>query len=391
MKLLVVSQVFPPRTGGSGRWLWELYRRLSHKSVVIVAGDTANAAAFDLRSALSIRRMPLDFGAPGILSISGAGHYLRAIRTLRAIVTTTRPAILHCGKSLPEGLLALAVKWTTRIPYVCYVHGEELGLADTSREFRYLTRKVLHAAQMVIANSHHSKALLKAKWAVPDASVVVMHPGVDIEHFVPAPPDPAVRARFEWTGRRVILTVGALQKRKGQDMMIRALPTIRAACPDVLYAIAGEGWERPYLEQLAREQGVADVVQFLGVTSETDLLTGLQQCDLFALPNRQVGWDFEGFGIALIEAQACGRPVIAGNSGGAPETMVPGETGELLDCDEPDALAAAAIRLLNDPGGRERMGRAGRNWVVAQFAWTELAARAATQFGVSLASAVSSK
>ena len=124
-----------------------------------------------------------------------------------------------------------------------------------------------------------------------------------------------MRARLEWTGRRVVLTVGALQKRKGQDMMIRALPAIRQRCPDVLYAIVGEGWERPYLESLVAELSVADLVQFRATPADDELIECYQQCDLFALPNRQVGWDFEGFGIVLLEAQACGKPVVTGQSG----------------------------------------------------------------------------
>ena len=296
-------------------------------------------------------------------------EYLGAWRALRRTIAAWQPDVLHCGKCVPEGVLAAAVRWTTGLPFVCYVHGEELGLAKTTREFGFLTGRVLRSARTVIANSHHSRQLLVADWGVPPENILVMHPGVDVDRFVPAPPDTAARARLGWTGRRVILTVGALQKRKGQDMMIRALPAVRARCPDVLYSVVGAGWERHYLEQLAREHGVSDAVQFGGLTSEEDLLTCFQQCDLFALPNRRVGWDFEGFGIALIEAQACGRPVIAGNSGGAPETMVTGRTGELVDCNEPQPLAEAAIGLLEDPARLERMGREAREWVVSQFPW----------------------
>jgi phosphatidylinositol alpha-1,6-mannosyltransferase len=382
MRILVVSQVFPPQTGGSGRWLWELYRRLSSSCVSVVAGDTPGAAAFDAGASVSIQRLPLDFAAQGALSAGGALKYFNAFRALNAVVSARHSDTLHCGKCVPEGVLATAIKWIRRVPFACYVHGEELGLAKTTREFGLFTRVVLRAAGTVIANSQHSRRLLESEWGVAPDKIVVMHPGVDVDRFVPAPVDREARMRLGWGGRRVILTVGALQKRKGQDMMIRALPAIRAACPDVLYSVIGAGWERPYLEQLAADNHVQDAVQFGGLTSEDDLLTRLQQCDLFALPNRRVGWDFEGFGIALIEAQACGRPVIAGNSGGAPETMVPGTTGELVDCDGPDALAGAAIGLLEDRSRRERMGRAAREWVVSRFAWSTLAGRAAVQFDV---------
>jgi phosphatidylinositol alpha-1,6-mannosyltransferase len=379
--ILLLSQVFPPRTGGSGRWLWELYRRLSGLDVHVVAGDVSGAESFDRSASLPITRLPLDFGSWGIMNLRGAAGYARSIPAIRAAVKNCKPDVIHCGKCLPEGLLALAIKRWKGIPFACFVHGEELALSKTTRELSYLTELVLHSATTIVANSVHSMTLLVEQWNVAPENVTVMHPGVDTTRFVPAEANGPARARLAWNDRRVILTVGALQKRKGQDMMIRALPTIRARCPDVLYAIVGQGWEQTYLESLAAEHGVADVVQFRGVTSDDELIELYQQCNLFALPNRQVGWDFEGFGIALIEAQACGKPVIAGASGGAPETLRPHETGEVVNCDEPLALAAAAIALLETPERRAQMGKCAREWVVGRFDWEILVRQARNMFG----------
>ncbi len=378
MTILVLSQVFPPRTGGSGRWLWELYRRLRGVTVHVAAGDVPGAAEFDRDSAVPTTRLPLDLPSWGLLGVGALRGYARAFRALRRVVRGCAPDAIHCGKCLPEGLLAVAVKRWKGIPFVCFVHGEELALARTTREFSWLTRLVLRQASLIVANSRHSKDMLVAEWAVAESRIAVLHPGVDTGTFVPAPPDTEVRRRFGWEGRRVVLTVGALQKRKGQDMMIRALPAIRLRCPDVLYAIVGEGWERPYLEALADSQGVRDLVQFRGAPGDTDLVTLYQQCDLFALPNRRVGWDFEGFGIALIEAQACGKPVIAGASGGAPETTQAGVTGVVVPCDEPGALADAVVELLDEPARRAEMGVRARARTVEQFEWTTLAAQART-------------
>ena len=179
----------------------------------------------------------------------------------------------------------------------------------------------------------------------------------------------------------MILTVGALSARKGQDTMIRALPAIRRAIPDVLYALAGEGWERPRLEELAKRLGVAEAVQFRGAPTDADLVECYQQCDLFALPNRREGNDVEGFGIVLLEAQACGKPVIAGASGGTAETMRIPETGIVVDCTEPDRLAKVAIDWLQDPSRREVMGRAAREWVLDKFDWPVLVEEARKLFG----------
>jgi phosphatidylinositol alpha-1,6-mannosyltransferase len=172
-----------------------------------------------------------------------------------------------------------------------------------------------------------------------------------------------------------VLTVGALQKRKGQDMFIRALPAIRQRCPTVLYSMIGEGWEREYLDGLVREFDVADAVQFRGAADDAELVQCYQQCDLFALPNRRVGWDFEGFGIALIEAQACGKPVIAGLSGGTAETMKHAETGTLVACETPQALAEVVSAFLADPARRAAMGERARHWAVSNFDWNVVAAQ----------------
>ena len=304
MDVLLISQVFPPQNGGSGRWLWELYRRLDGVRVHVAAAAMPGDAEFDRTAPLPIERLPLRFSGWGLANPRSAGQYVRALRGLRRMMLRSRPQAIHCGKCLPEGLLGLGLSTAFGVPYVCYAHGEELMLARRSHELRLLTALVLRRAQLVVANSRFTRRLLLEEWGVPEARVTVMHPGVDASRFAPAPHDAAGRARLGWTGRRVVLTVGALQQRKGQDMVIRALPSIRRQCPDVLYAVAGEGWERERLERLAREHGVADIVQFLGTPDDAELITCYQQCDLFVLANRQVGWDVEGFGMALVEAQA---------------------------------------------------------------------------------------
>jgi len=287
---------------------------------------------------------------------------------------------MHCGKCLPEGFIASLMKRRYGISFACFVHGEELTLAATSRELSWLTRRVLHDAAHVIANSAHSKTLLR-KWGLADDKVTVMHPGVDTTRFVPSSADTGARQRLGWLDRTVILTVGALQKRKGQDMMIRALPALRARVPDVLYSIVGEGWERAYLERLADELGVRDRVQFRGVPTDAELVTCYQQCDLFALPNRQVGWDIEGFGIVLLEAQSCGKPVITGLSGGTSEAIGPDETGVVVPCETVEPLVNAVCDMLEHPDRAVQMGARGRDRAVTQFDWRVLSRQAQALFG----------
>jgi phosphatidylinositol alpha-1,6-mannosyltransferase len=388
MKILLLTEIFPPKTGGSGRWFWEVYRRLPRNRVLIAAGEDARQEAFDRSHDLRLVRLPLTFPTWGLLSTQGVWHYGRAVQQLLRLVKRERIDAVHCGRCLPEGLIALLLRCLTGFPYLCYAHGEELNYAHFSREFRWLMRSVYRGARLVIANSRNTQRLLLSEWRLPSKRVRLLHPGVDTTRFVPAARDPGMRDRLGWQQRPIVLTVGRLQKRKGHDMLIRALHRVRRRIPNVLYAIAGEGEERPHLEQLVIEEGLSDHVQFLGEPSDQDLVRCYQQCDLFVLPNRQVGKDIEGFGMVLLEAQACGKPVLAGASGGTAETMRQKETGLVVSCDQPEPLADGVIEFLGAPDRLGQMGRAARSWVVERFDWASLTRRAEQLFrqGVDLPS-----
>lgn len=380
MSVLLMSEVFPPRHGGSGRWFWEVYRRLPRSAVAIVAGDSPGHEAFDGSHDLRLTRLPLTLPSWGVASPGGMYRHGRLVQAVRRLQRHHGTTAVHCGKCLPEGTVALALKWLTGTPYLVYVHGEELKLAAGSRELTWLTRRVLNGARLLIANSRNTAGILRDDWAVPETRIRVVHPGVDVERFAPAAPDPAVRARLGWGDRPVVLTVGRLQKRKGQDTMIRALARVRRSVPDVLYAIAGDGEERGALEELIARESLGQHVLLMGEVSESILLDCYRQCDLFVLPNRRVGADIEGFGMVLVEAQACGRPVVAGDSGGTAETMDVPHTGRIVSCDGPDALAETVAQLLGDADLRARMGVQARRWACKHFDWNALGRQAADLF-----------
>lgn len=386
MRRLLVTEVFPPQAGGSGRWLSELYRRLPHENLVIAAGQHPQQAEYDRVHDLSITRLPLHFSSWGLLGLASLKQYYSAYRALKKLVKQHRIEVLHCGKCLPEGLLAWFLQRRFGLPYICYVHGEELSIAAGSRELFWWASRVLRGAARVIANSQNTASLLRGAWGVGESQIRVLHPGADTEYFRPAPRSDQVRVGLGWRGRRVVLTVGRLQKRKGHDMLIRALPEVRRAVPDVLYAIIGDGEERAALEALVGQLDLGGHVQFLGEVPDATSLSCYQQCDLFALPNRQVGDDFEGFGMVLVEAQACGTPVLAGNSGGTSETMELGRTGFVIPCETPGPLASFLAELLGMPERLVDMGRAARTWAVQAFDWEALCRQAESLFeGATLA------
>lgn len=391
-RTLLLSEIFPPKTGGSGRWFWEIYRRMPRAQFTIAAGIDPAAEALDRTHDLDVVRLPLTLADWGLASFPSAVAYWRAFRAVRDLVCHRKIERIHCGRCIPEGWLALWLKKLYGIPYDCYVHGEDAnaassGAADgvlSSRQLRWMTKQVLANVDRVIANSRNSARIVQDQWGVPTERVQLLHPGCDTNYFTPTPASRAIRDQLGWGGRPVIVTAGRLQKRKGQDMVIRALSLVREAIPDVLYAIIGDGEEREALKALTITEGQQDHVLFMGKVSDEVLRQSYQQADIFVLANRQIGTDIEGFGMVLLEAQACGTPVIAGASGGTAETLQAGQTGYVVPCEEPTELASRLIEMLSNPARLSDMGQAARRWVVEHFDWNALSLQAANLFDAEL-------
>ncbi len=376
MKSLLITGVFPPRVGGSGRWLWEVYSRLPRERYAIVAGEHPQAEEFDRTHDLNVRRLPLAFSDLGYFGLPGYLQYRRLARVIAQQIKGDSIKAIHCGALLPDAWIGRMLARKFKLPLLVYMHGEETCYANASRQLNWMGQRILRDATLVIANSKNTETICRERWNVESARIRVLHPGVDCTRFVPAPRVLGVRERLGWGDRPVVLTVGRLQPRKGQDMLIRALPEIVRAIPNVLYAIVGDGDDYERLLGLSRELGVEQHVRFHRDLADDDLVRCYQQCDLFALPNRQIGNDIEGFGMVLVEAQACGKPVLAGNSGGTAETMQPGVTGEIIDCTEPAQVAAKIVDFLRNGERLEQMGDAGRVWVKEKFDWPVLTAEA---------------
>jgi len=232
----------------------------------------------------------------------------------------------------------------------------------------------------VIANSRNTQQILLRDLKVPHSKIHVMYPGVDTGRFVVTEQNEVIRRRLGWNDRQVVLTVGRLETRKGHDQLILALRSMRKLIPNILYAIVGTGEREQFLRSLVKKEGLSHYVQFLNEVNDEELVQCYQQCDVFVLPNRQIGNDIEGFGMVLLEAQACGKPVIAGASGGTEETMRIPQTGRVILCDGPHELQKVIVELLNDRELRSRMGQAARQWVVENFDWTPLSRQARALF-----------
>jgi phosphatidylinositol alpha-1,6-mannosyltransferase len=208
--------------------------------------------------------------------------------------------------------------------------------------------------------------------AIGDKNQLVhIAPGISIDHFLPGVKPEDLLQKYDLVGKKVIVSVGRLVHRKGQDRLVEAMPQILAAVPEAVLVLVGTGPHQKVIEKLARKHGVTDSIRFIGRVQYSDLPRHIHVGDIFAMPSRSrfFGLEVEGLGIVYLEASACGLPVIAGNSGGAPDAVIDGETGLVVDGTDINDIAAAAIVLLRNPEKAKAMGAAGRQWVEREWSW----------------------
>ncbi|HXF36883.1 MAG TPA: glycosyltransferase family 4 protein [Actinomycetota bacterium] len=362
---LLVTNDYPPRVGGIQRLLHGLVRELPPDRVVVYAPTWRGAEAFDRGEPYEIVREPEGFLWPTP----------RVARRVRDLVRSRDAGVVLFGDAMPLGLLGpgLARRGT---PYVLGAHGFDHWLALVSGPHA-LYRYVAGRAARVVVMCGRSVARV-VRTAVPErVPVSVLTPGVDVERFRPDLPTADLRARFGLGDRPTVVCVSRLVRRKGQDVLIRAMPRIRERVPGAALVIVGDGPDRPRLEALARRTGEGIVLA--GEVAEPDLPRSYALGDVFAMPcrSRLAGLEVEGFGLVFLEAAACGRPVVAGDSGGAREALVDGATGLLVDGRDVGGVADAVAGLLADPARARAMGAAGRERVERSFTWPRIAERLA--------------
>ncbi len=330
--LLVVSEIFPPAIGGSGELLDNIYGRLPNQRVVVLAHGDVDGE--ERRGALQILRRSVATDAWGALSVQGLVHYGALARLIRRVDAS----LVHCGRVLPEGLAALVASSWGGSPYLCWAHGEEVRYTSVSREFRILTRWVYRQAAAVVANSRNTAGMIE-QLGIPKHKIEIVLPGVDAARFRPDIPCQELRQRLAPNGELVILSVGRLERRKGHDLVLRALKSSILRGLSLRYVIVGDGRERQPLQAMVSEAGLGDVVRFDGEVPSSGLPSYYAAADLFLMPNRVDGVDVEGFGIVFLEAAAAGRPTIGGSSGGVSEAVEDGVTGLLVSGTDAEELA----------------------------------------------------
>jgi phosphatidylinositol alpha-1,6-mannosyltransferase len=262
------------------------------------------------------------------------------------------------------------------------IHGGDLLALQLnyreSRVKRLAARTLLGSAEVLVANSRwtHDRAcavLRELGLAERTGRVRVMPLGTDPAGFHPGNDAAPLRARYDLPAGRWLVTVARLVPHKGIDTTIRALALLAPRFPDLHYAVVGQGSYQPALRALAEEAGVADRVRFLAGISDDELPLAYALAEVYVGVSRQTARDVEGFGISLLEASASGKPVVAGRSGGMPDAVRDGETGLLVDPDDPGSLARAIGALLDHPARAAAMGAAGRRGVETFYNWDRVA------------------
>jgi phosphatidyl-myo-inositol dimannoside synthase len=361
-----VTNDLPPRAGGIEQFVGNLLDRV-HPDTTVVVGPAGRGDEEQRRH---------DAAKP-YRTVRGPGAVLPtpAVRRLAVEVGREhRPDVVVLGASWPLGELAPRLGRDLGVPVVALSHGLEAGLASV--RLGHLVARATRGLAALTTISDWCEDLLAPH--VRAHRVVRIPPGVDVDRFTPAVDGTAVRRA--WGVPDDVPLVGCVSRlvpRKGQDRLLATWPEVRRRHPDAHLAIVGEG---PLGDELAREAaalGPDAGIVLPGRVAWSDLPAAHAAFDVFAMPcrTRRLGTDVEGLGIVYLEAQAVGRPAIAGRSGGAPEAVVDGTTGSVVDGRDDAAIVAAVDRWLSDPVGRAAAGRAGREWVERRWTWEVIAAR----------------
>ena len=379
--ILLLSEQYLPVKGGHVVWLHEVSKRL--EGVRVLTGRVRGLPRRESIEGVNVRRINLS--RSWLLRPESAVLYANLFAQGAKEIMRNRPSVILAARALPEGLVAGALGRAFRVPSLVLAHGEEISPWTPSAPVP-ARRRITAVAKgwalwhtyreisMTVANSHFTRNLL-IEGGISESAIAIVHPGTDPEQYRPMSRDEALAVQMGVGGKKVILTVGRLMWRKGQDMVLQAMPEILRAVPDVVYVIAGTGPYESGLRELAATLDVDSHVRFLGEVPFSLLPALYNLADVFVMPNRVSPRtrDLEGFGIVFLEANACGVPVVGGRSGGVPDAVADGETGLLVDGESPAEIAHAIIRLLKDPVLAGQMGRSGRERVCRTFTWSQSA------------------
>ena len=361
---LFITNDFGPRAGGIETFVHGLIERLPRGSVIVYTSAQPDSDKFDAKWLSEF----------GVEVVRDRSKILlptpRVIKACQKLVKSRKLTRVAFGAAAPLGIMARSMRSAGAEKIVALTHGHEVWWAKVP-PFSFAINFMSKNIDAITYLGDYTRGEISKAISKNDVSKLVqIAPGIDVDHFVPTDSS-ELRAQLGLADKAVIISVGRLVHRKGQDKLISALPAIRAAVPNVHLVLVGVGPHQKYLENLVAKLNIADCVTFIGRINYSELPKYICVGDIFAMPSRSrfFGLEVEGLGIVYLEASACGLPVVGGKSGGAPDAVLVGETGVVVDGTNSSEIAEACIDLLNNPELCALMGATGRTWIIENWRW----------------------
>ena len=362
--VLFVTNDFGPRAGGIETFIIGLIQRRPFGQTIVYTSFQENSAQFDADWLANYGVRVIRDRSKILLPTPRVALHLRGIIKKEGITTAA------FGAAAPLGLLSASMKRAGVVRTVALTHGHEVWWAKVF-PFNLLLRRIGSTVDVLTYLGEFTrKAISKALSARAQSAMVKIAPGIDVEHFIPTDAS-SLRASLGLADKKVIVSVGRLVHRKGQDHLIEAMPEILKNVPRAHLLLVGEGPYREYLQNLVHQLKLESSVTFIGRIQYQDLPMYICVGDIFAMPSRSrlMGLEVEGLGIVYLEASSCGLPVLAGDSGGAPDAVIQNETGLVVSGTDNKEIASAAVALLTNLEASQKMGTVGRQWIVDNWRW----------------------
>ena len=364
--ILLLTNDFGPRAGGIETFIIGLLERMPKGEVIVYTSKQIGSESFD-------KKWLDNFG---VRVIRDSSKILlptpRVVRAARKVIKQSEVEKVWFGAAAPLAISARFLRVGSVKKIVALSHGHEVWWSKVF-PFNFAMKEIARSVDVLTFLGDYTGSVIKRNFK-DRAKLIKIAPGIDISHFKPEgdlSKVNAVRSELKIGSEPLILSVGRLVHRKGQDKLITAMPKILAQRPDAKLLLIGQGPRKAKLDSLVAKYGIADSVIFLGSIAYTDLPKYLNVADLFVMPSRSrlMGLEVEGLGIVYLEASACALPVIAGSSGGAPDALIDGRTGYVVDGRDIDQIADRVLHLIDNPKQAEEMGNAGRVWVESNWSW----------------------
>jgi phosphatidylinositol alpha-1,6-mannosyltransferase len=370
-KILCITNDFGPRAGGIETFIIGLIERAPFGSFIVYTSSQGDTYAYD-------QEWLLKYGVEVIRDKSKVLlPSLRVGRALRTLVRERGVEKVLFGAAAPLGLLSHSLKGVGVTRIVALTHGHEVWWAKLW-PFTWAIKRIGNGVDVLTYLGEFTKrAISRPLSDRAISSMVRIAPGIDTNHFSPDASAIDLKRELDLEGKRVIVSVGRLVHRKGQDTLVEALPYILQEYPDAHLLFVGVGPHLEYIHKRAIQLGVLPHISFVGRVQYSELPRFISVGEIFAMPSRSrlAGLEVEGLGIVYLEASACELPVVGGLSGGAPDAVLEGETGYSVDGLSPVAVASALNSLLADPIAAKAMGRRGRQWIIDEWEWRHWSAR----------------